>query len=161
MNQQTCDFHHLLFQERYWQTGFARRLREHPYMKKRIPQGTLHSLIHSKIHDIPVPNGKECKRAFFYIDGLYQKKLIDPRRDPLTIRLDLLIELWQDTCPATVAILKWQRDLIAKYEQAHPDEVAAYERRLDEEDVNATISQLRRKQRERNRQQWRYHHAHR
>jgi len=40
--------------------------------------------------------------------------LIDVVHDSCEQRLDLLIEIWEDKCPATVAVLKWQRDLIAK-----------------------------------------------
>jgi hypothetical protein len=111
----TKDFHHLLFQGRHWQQGYARLLRQHPYMGKYIPQATLHREIHSKIHDIPTPNGAECRMAYNEICRLEELGLIDIENDSVEKRLDLLIELWAEKCPATVEILKWQRDIVAKF----------------------------------------------
>lgn len=84
-------------------------------MGKYIPRDTLHRALHSKIHDVPVPNGKDCREAFEKIISLERAGLIDVENDTCERRLDLLIELWAEKCPATVAILSWQRDLIAKY----------------------------------------------
>lgn len=109
------DFHHLLFQRRHWQQGYAKLLRQHPYMGKYIPQATLHREIHAKIHDIPTPNGAECRMAYNEICRLEKLGEIDIVNDSVEKRLDLLISLWDDKCPATVAILKWQRDIVAKF----------------------------------------------
>lgn len=109
------DYHHLLFQGRHWQQGYAKLLREHPYMGKMIPMVTLHRLIHSKIHDIPTPNGKECKAAYERIRQLETTGEIDIDKDSIGKRLTLLIDLWKDTCPATVEILKWQSDIVTKF----------------------------------------------
>lgn len=109
------DFHHFLYQKKHWQTGYAKLLREHPYMGKYLPQYTLHSLIHSKIHDIPVPNGRDCKRAYLHLLELERKGEIDVRFDTCEKRLDFLIAEWEDSCPATTAVLKWQRDVITKF----------------------------------------------
>lgn len=109
------DFHHLLFQGRHWQQGYAKLLRQHPYMGKYIPQATLHREIHSKIHDVPTPNGSECRMAYNEICRLEKLGEIDIVNDSVEKRLDLLISLWADKCPATVAILKWQRDIVAKF----------------------------------------------
>lgn len=109
------DFHHLLFQGRHWQQGYAKLLRQHPYMGKYIPQATLHREIHAKIHDIPTPNGSECRIAYNEICRLEKLGEIDIVNDSVEKRLDLLISLWEDKCPATVAILKWQRDIVAKF----------------------------------------------
>lgn len=102
-------------QKRHWQQGYAKALREHPYMGKYIPRDTLHRSIHAKIHDIPCPNGRECKEAFETILKLERDGKINVENDTCEQRLGLLIRLWEHKCPATVAILKWQRDLIAKY----------------------------------------------
>ena len=109
------NYHHLLFQGRHWKTGYAKLLREHPYMGKYIPMATLHRLIHSKIHDIPTPNGKECRLAYELICQLEAKGKIDIINDSIEKRLTLLIDLWKDACPATVEILKWQRDVVTKF----------------------------------------------
>lgn len=109
------DFHHFLFQKRHWQQGYAKALREHPYMGAYIPQRTLHRELHSKVHDVPVPNGRECRLAFEELMRLERAGLIDPVNDTPMEKLDFLIFLWREFCPATVAILEWQRDIIAKF----------------------------------------------
>lgn len=114
-NYSLLDFHHLLFQGRHWKQGYAKLLREHPYMGKKIPQATLHREIHAKIHDIPTPNGAECKAAYLKLIELEEQGLIDIVNDPIEKRLDFLIDLWADKCPSTVAILAWQREIVAKF----------------------------------------------
>lgn len=84
-------------------------------MGKYIPQATLHREIHAKIHDVPTPNGSECRMAYNEICRLEKLGKIDTVNDSVEKRLDLLISLWADKCPATVAILKWQRDIVAKF----------------------------------------------
>lgn len=111
----SSDFHHFLYQKKHWQNGYAKLLREHPYMGKYIPKNSLHSLIHSKIHDIPVPNGRDCKRAYLKLLELERTGEIDVRLDSCEERLDFLIEVWKYSCPATVAVLMWQRDIISKF----------------------------------------------
>lgn len=109
------DTHHLLFQGRHWEQGYAKLLREHPYFKVEIPKDTLHREIHSKIHDIPTPNGAECKLAYqLMVEGIASGRL-DPEHDTAEKRLEFLISVWKDKCPATVAMLGWQRDIFAKF----------------------------------------------
>ena len=84
-------------------------------MGKYIPQATLHREIHAKIHDVPTPNGAECRMAYNEIVRLEKIGAIDIVNDSVEKRLDLLISLWDGKCPATVAVLKWQRDVVAKF----------------------------------------------
>lgn len=112
---QATDYHHILYQRKHWQQGYAKLLREHPYMGKYIPTATLHRAIHSKIHDVPTPNSKDCKRAYHELLNREAGGLIDIQYDTLEQRIDFLIEMWQRTCPATVAILKWQKEIVHKF----------------------------------------------
>lgn len=116
-NAAVKDYHHFLYQSRYWKQGYARKLRQHPYLGAYLPQFTLHSEIHAKIHDIPTPKGEECRRAYNELIRLEKEGLIDVRHDTAEQRLDFLIQIWQRSCPATVAILQWQRDIIRKFYQ--------------------------------------------
>ena len=75
---------------------------------------TLHRLIHSKIHDIPCPEGKDCKRAYLELIRREEEGLLS-EYDRVEDRIDFLIEMWKETCPATTAILQWQRDVVAKF----------------------------------------------
>lgn len=109
------DTHHLLFQGRHWKQGYAKLLREHPYFKVEIPKNTLHRELHSKLHDLPTPNGTECKLAYqLVLEGIASGRL-DPEHDTAEKRLEFLIEVWKNKCPATAAMLGWQRDIIAKF----------------------------------------------
>lgn len=108
------DYHHFLFQGKHWRQSSAHRLREHPYCGAYIPQQTLHRAIHAKVHDVPVPNARECKLALESINyGLRTGEL--RINDSPTTKLKVLIMLFADTCPATVAILKWQYEIINKF----------------------------------------------
>lgn len=109
------DFHHFLYQRKHWQNGYAKLLREHPYCGRYIPQNSLHSLIHSKIHDIPTPSGKSCKRAYLKILELERSGQIDIARDSCEQRLDVLIKVWSKSDPATAEVLKLQREIIANF----------------------------------------------
>lgn len=109
------DYHHILYQRRHWNQGYAKALREHTYMGRMIPRDTLHREIHSKIHDIPCPNGKECRMAFEELCRRERLGLIDLENDTVEQRIDFLIEMWKDLCPATVAILEWQKQVVSKY----------------------------------------------
>lgn len=110
-----CDYHHILFQRKHWQQGYAKLLREHRYLGKLIPQNTLHRVIHSKIHDVPTPNGAECRLAYNRLIEWERQGLIDVERDTLEARIQFLIDVWEDACPATVAILKWQQEVVRKF----------------------------------------------
>ena len=81
-----------------------------------IPMQTLHREIHSKIHDIPTPNGRECRIAYEEIERLDAMGAIS-EYDTIEKRLDLLISLWHEDCPATCAILEWQKEIVAKFYQ--------------------------------------------
>lgn len=115
------DYHHILYQRRHWNQGYAKALREHAYMGRMIPRDTLHREIHSKIHDIPCPNGKECRMAFEELCRRERLGLIDLENDTVEQRIDFLIEMWKDLCPATVAILEWQKQVVSKYYQRSGD----------------------------------------
>lgn len=115
VHRSSLDWHHLLFQRRHWKQGYAKALREHWYMGKYIPRDTLHRTIHSKIHDIPTPNGKECRKAFEELCRMEQQGLIS-QEDTIEKRIDFLIDIWKDdNCEATIAMLKWQKQVIQKF----------------------------------------------
>lgn len=76
-----------------------------------IPKKTLHRELHYKIHDIPKPNEQDCKLALMVIQQLAIIGAITDD-DPPWQRVDLLINIWHDTNPATIEVLKWQRDII-------------------------------------------------
>ena len=114
VNYSREDYHHLCFQRKHWEQGWAKILREHPYTGGYIPQATLHRELHSKIHDVPVPNGKECREAVEALNRWLANGMIS-LNDPLDAKLDTLIEIFDKRCPATVEIFKWQKEVVQKF----------------------------------------------
>lgn len=104
----------MLYQKRYWNHGYAQKLRNNWYMKIMIPKDTLHRDLHEKIHDVPVPNEEDCRIALIVLRELSIRGVISDN-DPAWVRLDTLIEIWKGTNPTTIEVLKWQRDVIFKF----------------------------------------------
>lgn len=84
-------------------------------MGRHIPRDSLHRALHAKIHDIPCPEGRDCRRAFEELLRLEALGCINVENDTCEQRLDFLISMWRESCPATTAILEWQRDVIHKF----------------------------------------------
>jgi len=105
---------HACFQGRHWSQGWAKTLREHPYTGAYIPQATLHREIHSKVHDVPVPNGKECREAVETLDRWLRDGVVS-LDDSIEQRLAVLVGLFKGKCPATTAILEWQLEIVQKF----------------------------------------------
>ena len=108
------DYHHILYQRRHWKCGWAKILREHPYCKAYIPQGTLHREIHSKIHDVPTPNGENCRIAVEALDNWLEAGYIS-LDDRLDVKIANITKCFRAKCPATTAILDWQREIVSKF----------------------------------------------
>lgn len=116
INPNVFNVHHLLWVKSYWSHGWARRLREHPYMKKSIPRDTLHRQIHLLIGSIPVPSEQECKKAYLVIEDRLAQGLIS-YDDTIAERIDLLLEVWKDCDDAwRLCALRKQKSVSAKFE---------------------------------------------
>lgn len=107
------DYHHILFQKRHWNTGYLKALRTHPYCGGYIPQQTIHRAIHSQVHDIPSPNGKDCKQAIEALNSWLVCGFIS-LDDPITRKIDVIIGCFKAKYPATVAMLEYQKEVIIK-----------------------------------------------
>jgi hypothetical protein len=114
-NRGACDFHHFLFQKRHWNQGYAKLIRNHPYAGAKIPMATLHREIHSKVHDVPRPNGDICKQTYQKLVQMCKSGELDPCNDSPVMKLQFFIDEWAETCPATAEILRWQQQIIRKY----------------------------------------------
>ena len=113
-NYRTCDYHHILFQKKHWARGYAHTLREHPYCGEYIPKATLHRELHSKIHDVPCPNGDVCRMAVEKLNEWLEIGRIS-LGDRLDEKISVLADIFRETCPATTAILDWQREVVSKF----------------------------------------------
>lgn len=80
---------------------------------------TLHRKIHEKLHSIPVPKETVCEATVAELEYLRANGLIDCRHDSLEARLDFLIAFWgeMEGMDATVAVLRWQRQIVHKFYQ--------------------------------------------
>lgn len=109
-----CDCHHLLYQRRFWDSGYGKMLRNHPYLKIDIPIATLHAEIHRELFNIPRPKDEELRRAYFVMNVLLECQHIS-LDDPYYKRLDFLIDIWEKTEPKTADALKKEREIIYNF----------------------------------------------
>lgn len=115
------DYHHICYQRRHWDGFWAKQLREHPYMGAVIPMHTLHKKIHETIHDIPCPNEDVCELVFYELEDLTEREIVNVNRDNLELRIAMLIELLEHCdgeLDATIATLRWQKQIVRKFYQA-------------------------------------------
>lgn len=106
------DNHHLCWQRRFWNKGWARALRNHPYCQAIIPRDTLHKRIHHVIGTIPVPDGKDARNVYELLIWLENHERLNCEDDILQ-KLDFLIE--HLTTEATVKALENQRQVIIDF----------------------------------------------
>ena len=111
--RKATDTHHMLFQRRHWQQGYAHALRENWYFKVEVPI-VFHRELHSKLHDIPVPNGTYCRKAYEKLIELEDSGVLTGEDRP-EARLQFLIDEWEGSCPATAAVLRWQQQIFIKH----------------------------------------------
>jgi len=108
------DFHHYLWMKRMYNSGWAKRLREHPYCGDYIPQMTLHRQIHDEIPFIPTPDDKYCKCAYEAINSWLEAKYVSMNDTPEE-KLTTLIKCFKVNCPETTNALVKQLDIVKTY----------------------------------------------
>lgn len=113
------DYHHIFYQRRHYDRYWAKRLREHHYAGALVPRETLHRQIHDKIHDVPTPNEDVCEWLWHELTALADDGIIDVKHDHLEQRLTTIIELLREydaeQLDATIAILRWQWQIVHKF----------------------------------------------
>ena len=108
------DRHHILWYHREYSKGWAKRLRDHWYLKVEIPKDTLHRQIHYEVTHIPVP------RAISIKDALNQLEILDKfgsisGKDSLEKRLIVLLDIFECIEPSTYNALKKQYDVVYRF----------------------------------------------
>ena len=73
-----------------------------------------HRAIHAKLHDIPTPNGKDCWMAVEVLENWLETGYIS-YDDPLDKRIEMIAKCFRARCPATTAMLDWQKDIVAQF----------------------------------------------
>ncbi|MDO4802564.1 MAG: hypothetical protein Q4A15_10405 [Prevotellaceae bacterium] len=109
-----CDWHHFLWIKSKWNTGYAKRLREHPYCGAYIPQMTLHREIHQELSNVPLPDGKYCKQALEAINSWLEAGFIS-LDDPVEKKIEMLIKCFKVNCPNTAKVLEKQRQIVSEF----------------------------------------------
>lgn len=109
--------HHLLFPKQKWEQSFyGKKLRDHRYFRRFIPENTLHRYIHdaNEATMVPLPPPRACERAYFRFLKLYDMHQVSANHDTMEQRLQVLIDLWSEY-PATVEALKAQKEIVIKF----------------------------------------------
>ena len=110
--------HHILWKKNCWDTGWAKRLRNHPYCKIGVPRDTLHQLIHASIPEIPVASGIACKTAYEAIDSWLASGYAS-MEDDLSTRCRKLMMCFRVACPDTYKALQKQKQIADGYYGVH------------------------------------------
>lgn len=119
VNYTAKDYHHCLWQARYWKSGWAKRLREHRYCGEYIPKATLHRQIHEAISNVPVPEGKHCRQAYEAIESWLEAGYISID-DPIQKKLETLVKCFNANSPATANALRRQIEIVARFYEGRP-----------------------------------------
>lgn len=112
VNHKAFDCHHLLWEKRMYSQGYARSLREHPWLRIYIPRDTLHRWIHHNMRCIPVPDGKDARKCFELLMRMERVGELDYNAN-IFVRLNFLIE--HLVSEDTVNALKKQRQVISEF----------------------------------------------
>lgn len=108
------DVHHICWQRRKWGHGYAKKLREHWWLKVTIPTETLHHRIHEEIVSIPVPRESICRETYEAIVELEKRGSLKHEQSFET-RLQLLICLLDCVEPLTADALKKQLSIVEEF----------------------------------------------
>ena len=114
MKRKTTDCHHLVWYKRDYSKGWAKRLRDHWYLRVEIPRNTLHRQIHYEVAHIPVPRVISIKNALYQLQILEKHGGIH-RDDGIERRLLVLCALFECIEPKTYDALKKQYDIACEF----------------------------------------------
>lgn len=84
-----CNKHHLFYPRKQYNAGFAKRLREFPWLRIEIPIKK-HRAIHQKVERVPLPPNKRLKEAFFILEDLARQCRLDKDAD-MEERINVLL----------------------------------------------------------------------
>lgn len=110
------DNHHMLWVGAVWnKCYYAKLLRNYWYSQIYIPKNTLHKWIHEDIRSgLPVPSETTCRAVYNQLLAMEKCGELSPK-DPIWVRLQLLISLFGDNDPATVYGLQRQLNIVTKF----------------------------------------------
>lgn len=110
----SCDIHHICYIRRSWNSGYPRKIRDHPYFKISIPRDTLHRMIHSELKEIPVPSELAAKSAYEQI-LLLENYCALHYGDPIEKRLSILIAIFDCSAQETADGFRKQLEIVHEF----------------------------------------------
>lgn len=109
------DRHHLCYPRNSWNYGFAKKLRNMPYLIVEIERETVHQGIHACVPYVPVPSGQACSMAIVKLHELYADNVISDD-DSLTKRLSVLISVFEELDPDVAYAFEEQLKVVCKFD---------------------------------------------
>lgn len=106
--------HHLLYPKKNWDSGYRKKLRDHPYTRVDIPCDSLHKEIHKKIFEIPIAREEICEEVYKTLTDLLNRKVITLADDPIK-KLLVLTDLFEERYSYTARKLKLQNGVIIEF----------------------------------------------
>lgn len=116
INYNIRDTHHLCYQQKNWQQGDLRRLKDYWYCKVSIPRDTLHRYIHLNLKNVPAPQDLNAKNALEQL-GMLEKYSVISEFDSIERRLDILASLFDCCDQDTADGFREQLRIICEYKK--------------------------------------------
>jgi hypothetical protein len=114
-NSMYYDRHHLCYPRNSWNYGFAKKLRNMPYLIAEVERETVHQTIHACVPYVPVPSGQACSMAIVKLHELYADNVIGDN-DSLSKRLSVLINIFSELDPDVAYAFEEQLKVVCKFE---------------------------------------------
>lgn len=113
INTNIHDTHHLCYQQKQWQRGNLRKLKDYWYCKVKINRDTLHKYIHNNLGNITPPQDSSAKAALEQLEYLAKYSAIS-EFDSIERRLDILAALFDCSDQQTANDFREQLRLICE-----------------------------------------------
>jgi len=116
INYYLRDVHHLCYQQKKWQCGNLRKLKDFWYCKISIPRDTLHRHIHLMLGDIPTPKDASAVYALEQLRILEKYEAIS-EYDSIERRLNILASLFDCSDQETADAFREQLRIINEFKK--------------------------------------------
>lgn len=116
INPSFRDTHHLCYQQRQWERGNLKRLKDFWYCKIKIRRDTLHRYIHNNLSNITPPKDLNAKKALEQLE-LLEKYCAISEFDSIERRLEILASLFDSCDQQTADDFRKQMQLICEFKK--------------------------------------------
>lgn len=116
INPSIRDTHHLCYQQKCWNQGNLRKLKDFWYCKISIKRDTLHRHIHNNLVGIAPPKDSSAKSALEQLE-LLEKYCAISDFDSIERRLEILASLFDYSDQATADDFRKQSQIICEFKK--------------------------------------------